>query len=368
MSPPNSFGNHFVVTILGESHGRLVGVVLDGVPAGYPIDIEQVNQEMSRRKPGQSKVTTSRAEEDRVECLSGLFDGKTTGAPLLLVTWNKDADSAAYEKFKDILRPGHADFTALLRYGGFNDYRGSGRFSGRLTAGLVMAGAVASQIYKKVMPITIGTHAREIAGIVYDGKVDAKLVRERVESNPVRCYDPAVAKKMAAAIEPAGKDKDSVGGIVECIVDGLPGGLGDPFFSSVESQLSAIMFSVGAVKGIEFGAGFSAARMKGSEDNDPYDVDAAKAIHPVTNNAGGILGGITTGAQVVFRVVVKPTASIAKKQKTVDVSTRNPVDLEYEGRHDPCIVPRAVPVIEHAAAIVVLDMLLGAGIVPRVAK
>nr|MDO8085955.1 chorismate synthase [Candidatus Sigynarchaeum springense] len=338
------------------------------MPAGYPIDIEAVNAEMARRKPGQSKVTTSRDEADRVECLSGLFDGKTTGAPITLVTWNKDADSSSYEKFKNILRPGHADYTALLRYGGFSDYRGSGRFSGRLTAGLVMAGAVASQIYKKIVPIVIGTHAREIAGIAYEGAVDVKLVRERIESNPVRCYDPAVAKKMAAAIEQAGKDKDSVGGIVECIVDGLPGGLGDPFFGSVESQLAAMMFSVGAVKGIEFGAGFAAARMKGSEDNDLYAVDAAKEIYPVTNNAGGILGGITTGAPVVFRVVVKPTASIGKKQKSVDVSTKKPVDLEYEGRHDPCIVPRAVPVIEHAAAIIVLDLLLGAGIVPRIAK
>ncbi|NMC04760.1 MAG: chorismate synthase [Candidatus Lokiarchaeota archaeon] len=368
MSPPNSFGNHFVVTILGESHGRMVGVALDGVPAGYMIDIEKINVEMARRKPGQSEVTTSRAEADQVECLSGLYNGKTTGAPVLLVTWNKDADSSTYEKFKDILRPGHADFTAMLRYGGFNDYRGSGRFSGRLTAGLVMAGAVASQICNAVLPITISAHAREIAGIAYDGKVDARLVRERIESNPVRCYDPVVAKGMATAIEQARNDKDSVGGIVECIIDGLPGGLGDPYFSSVESQLSAMMFSIGAVKGIEFGAGFSAARMKGSEDNDPYDVDPAKTIHPVTNNAGGILGGITTGAPVVFRVVIKPTASITRKQKTVDVSTRKPVDLVYEGRHDPCIVPRAVPVIEHATAIVVLDLLLGAGIVPRVAR
>ncbi len=368
MSPANSFGNNFGVTIIGESHGRMVGVVLDGVPSGYPVDVEQINKEMDRRKPGQSKLTTSRAEEDRVECLSGLFNGKTTGAPLTLVTWNKDADSSAYEKFKDILRPGHADYPAMLRYGGFNDYRGSGRFSGRLTAGLVMAGAVASQIYKKVVPVIIGTHAREIAGITNEGKVDVKLMRERVESNPVRCYDPAVAKKMATAIELASKDKDSVGGIVECIIDGLPGGLGDPFFSSVESQLAAMMFSVGAVKGIEFGVGFAAAHMKGSEDNDPYAVDAASGIHPVTNNAGGILGGITTGAPVVFRVVIKPTASIGKMQRTVDASTRQTVEVEYEGRHDPCIVPRAVPVIEHAAAIVVLDLLLGAGVVPRIAK
>ncbi|MEX2754406.1 MAG: chorismate synthase [Candidatus Sigynarchaeota archaeon] len=368
MSPPNSFGNHFVVTILGESHGRLVGVVLDGVPAGYPIDIENVNTEMARRKPGQSKVTTSRAEEDFVECLSGLFKGRTTGAPVTIVTWNKDADSSSYEKFKDILRPGHADYTALLRYGGFNDYRGSGRFSGRLTAGLVMAGAVASQIYKKVVPVIIGAHAREIAGIAYDGAVDLKVMREKTESNPVRCYDSGVAKKMVAAIEQAGKDKDSVGGIVECIIDGLPGGLGDPFFSSVESQIAAMMFSVGAVKGIEFGAGFTAARMKGSENNDPYEINATKHVYPVTNNAGGILGGITTGAPVVFRVVIKPTSSIGKNQKSVDMSTKTPIDLEYEGRHDPCIVPRAVPVIEHAAAIVVLDMLLGAGLVPRVAK
>nr|MDO8115298.1 chorismate synthase [Candidatus Sigynarchaeota archaeon] len=368
MSPANSFGSTFVITLIGESHGRLVGVVLDGVPAGYAIDLESINKEMDRRKPGQSKVTTIRAEEDRVECLSGIFNGKTTGAPVTLVTWNKDADSSAYEKFKNLPRPGHADYTAMLRYGGFQDYRGSGRFSGRLTAGLVMAGAFASQVFRAVLPVTIGAHAREIAGIKHEGNVDVMKLRERVEQNPVRCYDAAIAKKMEEAIEKAQKDKDSVGGIVECIISGLPGGLGEPFFNSIESQLAHIVLSIGAVKGIEFGAGFGAARLHGSEDNDPYVVDKDGTITTTSNNAGGILGGITTGAPIVFRVAIKPTSSIGKKQKTVDMATKKPADLEYEGRHDPCIVPRAVPVVEAVSAIVVLDILLAAGVVPRIKR
>ena len=366
MGAANSFGKNFVVTSIGESHGRMVGVVLDGVPAGHEIDLEDINKGMDRRKPGQSNVTTSRNEEDRVECLSGLFNGITTGAPVTLVTWNKDADSSVYEKFKDIPRPGHADYTATIRYGGFQDYRGSGRFSGRLTACLVMAGAFASQIFKDKISITIGAHAREIAGIRYDGEVDVDAIRERTEANPVRCYDATVAKEMEEAIEAASIEKDSVGGIVECFIQGLPAGLGDPYFDSIESQLANIVFSIGAVKGIEFGAGFSAARLRGSENNDPYAIDSDGSIVIKSNNAGGILGGITTGAPIVFRVAFKPTSSIGKPQRSINMTTKEPVDLEYEGRHDPCIVPRAIPVVEAAAAIVVLDVLIGAGLVPRV--
>src|SRR5271157_3011065 len=366
MGAVNSFGKNFVVTSFGESHGRMVGVVLDGVPAGHEIELEAINKEMGRRKPGQSAITTSRSEEDHVECLSGLFNGTTTGAPVTLVAWNKDVDSSVYEKFKDIPRPGHADYTATIRYGGYQDYRGSGRFSGRLTACLVMAGAFASQIFKDKLSITIGAHAREIAGIRYDGEVDVDRIRERIETNPVRCYDDTIAKEMEEAIDAARNDMDSVGGIVECIIQGLPAGLGDPYFDSVESQLANLAFSIGAVKGIEFGAGFRTARMRGSEDNDPYAVDSDGSIITTSNNAGGILGGITTGAPIVFRVAFKPTSSIGKPQKSVNLVTREPVDLEYEGRHDPCIVPRAVPVVEAAAAIVVLDLLIGAGKISRV--
>lgn len=366
MGAMNSFGKNFIVTSIGESHGRMVGVVLDGVPAGHEIDLEAINKEMDRRKPGQSSVTTSRSEEDHVECLSGLFNGTTTGAPVTLVTWNKDAESSVYEKFKDIPRPGHADYTATIRYGGFQDYRGSGRFSGRLTACLVMAGAFASQIFKDNISITIGAHAREIAGIRYDGEVDVDKIRERTETNPVRCYDDTIAKEMEEAIDAARNDQDSVGGIVECIIQGLPAGLGDPYFDSVESQLANLAFSIGAVKGIEFGTGFSVARSRGSENNDPYGIDSDGSIIITSNNAGGILGGITTGAPIVFRVAFKPTSSIGKPQKSINITTREPVDLEYEGRHDPCIVPRAVPVIEAAAAIVVLDILIGSGRIPRV--
>jgi chorismate synthase len=366
---PNSIGTRYVLTVFGESHGRCVGVVLDGVPAGFNIDTERIDADMARRRPGQSEVTTARSEEDKVEILSGTFKGKTTGAPVTLVTWNKDADSSVYERFKSIPRPGHADYTAAIRYGGFNDYRGSGRFSGRITAAIVMAGSIAVQIVEQVLPaITLGAHARQIASVRYDGPVSLVDLRDRIEANPVRCYDATIADQMIEAIEQARMENDSVGGIVECIIDGMPAGVGIPLFDNLESQFARMMFAIGAVKGIEFGAGFNVAGMRGSEDNDPFEFAPDGSVRILSNHAGGILGGISTGAPIVFRVAIKPTSSIAKAQQSIDMATGENVTLEYEGRHDPCIVPRAVPVIEAAAAAVLLDVLLDAGIVPPVRK
>jgi chorismate synthase len=363
MSPDNSIGEKFVVTLFGESHGKCIGVVIDGVPPGYKIDTSKINEEMARRRPGQSKVTTSRNEADKVEIISGIFDDKTTGAPILILTRNKDVDSSKYDNFKFIPRPGHADYPVMLKYGGFHDYRGSGRFSGRLTAGLVMAGSVARQIMDEATDINIGAHVREIAGILYEGDVSLKGLREKVESSIVRCCDETMSEKMIQRIEEARAEKDSVGGIVECMVEGMPAGLGNPFFNSIESKLSKMMFSVGAIKAIEFGAGFKVARMKGSENNDPYRIREDGKIKMLSNNAGGILGGISTGEPIVFKVAVKPTSSIGKKQDSIDLSTMKNVDLEYEGRHDPCIVPRVVPVIEAATCMVLVDILIGSGLI-----
>ncbi|MHA1684337.1 MAG: chorismate synthase [Promethearchaeota archaeon] len=366
MSPANSFGERYIISLVGESHGKGVGVVIDGIPAGYAVDVDDINSELSRRRPGQSAISTPRRENDEVDLLSGVFNGRTTGAPVTMMTWNADVDSSKYEKYRDIPRPGHADYPAILKYGGFHDYRGSGRFSGRLTAGIVMAGTLARQIVNARLDVKIYTHVREIGGISYDGPVKLDILREKIEENPVRCYDPATAKEMVKAVEIARDDNDSVGGIVECIIEGLPAGLGNPRFGGLASKIGAMMFSLGAVKGIEFGAGFKSARMRGSEHNDGYSIDGSGNIVLRSNNAGGILGGMASGNPVVFRVAVKPTSSIGKKQKSMNLKTRRNVELEYEGRHDPCIAPRIAPVVEAAAWVVIIDSLLDANFIPAI--
>ncbi|MHA1791033.1 MAG: chorismate synthase [Promethearchaeota archaeon] len=368
MCSANSFGDIFKITLIGESHGKCVGVVMDGIPAGFKIDMKDLNDEMTRRRPGQSHITTSRQEDDAVTIISGIFNGKTTGAPLTILTWNKDVDSSKYEKYKDIPRPGHADYPARVRYGGFNDYRGSGRFSGRLTAGIVMAGAIAKQIIKRFLKIEVGAHVRSIGPVTYAGNVTMDDLKEKTESNIVRCYDQDIAKNMIKAIEDVKKQEDSLGGIVECIVIGLPPGIGNPRFDNMQSKISAMMFSLGAVKAIEFGAGFKVATMKGSENNDPYMFSDDGVLKILSNNAGGILGGISTGENIIFRLAIKPTSSIRKEQKSVDYQEKTNVVLKYEGRHDPCIVPRIVPVVENATYIVLFDFLLKAGLIPMVLK
>lgn len=341
----NTFGKNFRITTFGESHGPGIGVVIDGVPAGLEMDETFLQAELDRRRPGQSKVTTQRNEADRAEILSGVFEGKTTGCPLAILIRNSDQHSSDYSNVANLFRPGHADYTYFQKYG-IRDYRGGGRSSGRETAARVAAGAVA-KMFLKTKGIQVRACALNIAGIKAE-----KFLWDEVENNIVRSPDPEAAVKMVEAIQQAQLVHDSVGGIVLCELLNVPAGLGEPAFDKLDAELAHAMLSVGAVKGIEFGAGFEVASMRGSENND--------AITPegfCTNNAGGILGGISNGDTIVFKVAVKPTPSIARKQQSIDTN-RNPVDVEIKGRHDPCLVPRMVPVIEAMAALVLADALV----------
>lgn len=327
----NSLGRLFRVTIFGESHGKVVGVTVDGCPPGLEIREEEIQKDLDRRRPGQSDVSTTRKEEDRVEILSGVFNGLSTGSPLTMIIRNKDVDSSTYEKIKNTPRPGHADFTAFVRYAGFNDYRGGGMFSGRMTASLVMAGAIAKKILEE-------------EGI--------SILSQTVQIGNVKGE-----KKMEELIKKAKEEKDSVGGIVECEIKNVPAGLGDPFFDTLEGEIAKGMFSIPAVKGIEFGKGFELAEMRGFESNDTFIIREGKILTE-TNNSGGINGGISNGMSIKFRIVFKPTSSIARKQKTVDLEKMEETEITIEGRHDPCIVPRAVPVVESVSAIVIADHLM----------
>ena len=361
----SSLGKLFTVTCFGESHGTCIGVVIDGCPAGLPIARDDIQGEVDKRKPGCGTFATTRKEDDSVEILSGIFDGFTTGAPVCLLLWNKDADSEPYNLTRDLLRPGHADYTARMKYGGFNDFRGGGHFSGRITAGFIMAGAVAKLLLKRI-GIEILAYTIEIGGIKAQPKSYTEM-KENAAGNLLHCADPAAAKKMLEIIARAAKAGDSVGGIVEGIAVNMPAGLGEPVFDTLEGELAKALFAVPAVKGVEFGAGFAAAGMKGSENNDPFIVNNGK-IETLTNNAGGILGGISDGGLLVVRVAVKPTPSIAKSQQTVDIVRLQPANIEIQGRHDTCIVPRVVPVVEAMMAVTLCDLGLRGGIIPRVIR
>ncbi len=359
----NSLGKLFTITSFGESHGRCIGIIIDGCPAGLPVSEKDIQREVDRRKPT-SPIATTRAEEEKVEILSGVFNGHTTGAPISLLIWNKDVDSSEYEKMRFLLRPGHADYTAFVKYGGFNDFRGGGRFSGRITATFVMAGAIAKKLLD-LISVEVLAHTVEIGGI----KAKPKKVDEirKVDQNLLKCADPEAAKEMLKAIEKAKEEGDSVGGIIEGIVLNVPVGLGEPVFTALDGELAKALFAIPAVKGVEFGSGFSAARKRGSENNDPFTIKDGKLV-AVTNNAGGILGGISSGMPIVARVAVKPTSSIAKKQETVNIKTMESTTLEVRGRHDACIVPRAVPAVEAMMAVTLCDFALRAGLIPRVIK
>ncbi len=353
------WGNKLKVSIFGESHGAGIGITIDGLPSGIEIDMEEVLKEMARRAPGKSKLSTARKEGDKPEILSGFFEGKTTGTPLCAVIRNSDQHSKDYGKLKDLMRPGHADYPGFIRYGGFNDYRGGGHFSGRITAPLVFAGAVCKQVLQE-RGITIGAHVKSI-GKVYDKSfAETELTKELLESlkvNELPLLCPEKEQDMRNTVLEARNDCDSVGGTIECAVIGIDAGIGNPFFDSVESTLAHLMFSVPAVKGIEFGKGFEMSELRGSECNDEYYYEGDK-VKTYTNNNGGITGGITNGMPILFKVGIKPTPSIAKKQRTIDISEKKNAELVIEGRHDPCIVQRAVPVIEAAAAIGILDLVL----------
>jgi len=358
----NSFGKLFTITSFGESHGRCVGVTIDGCPAGLPLNEEDIQREVNKRKPT-SPIATTRAEEEKVEILSGIFNGHTTGAPICLLIWNKDIDSSEYEKKRFLPRPGHADYTAFIKYGGFNDFRGGGRFSGRITATFVMAGAVAKKLLN-LIGIEVLAHTIEIGGIKAKPK-GFDEIRGNVEKNPLKCADPDAAKEMLQVVEKAREEGDSIGGIIEGTALNMPVGLGEPVFDTLEGDLAKALYAIPAVKGVEFGSGFSAAGKRGSENNDPFTIKNGKVV-TVTNNAGGILGGISNGMPIVVRVAIKPTSSIARSQETVDMKKMQSASLEVKGRHDTCIVPRAVPAVEAMIAITLCDFAMRAGLIPEI--
>lgn len=352
----STYGENLKLSIFGQSHGAAIGMTLDGIPAGLPVDTDALQVFLNRRAPGQNDWSTPRKEADRPEFLSGILDGYTCGAPIATVIYNKNTRSGDYANLKDCPRPGHADFTAQIKYGGFQDAAGGGHFSGRLTAPLCIAGGLCKQ-WLEGMGIQIFAHISAIAGIPDTPFDPLAPDRDSIQPEfPVINQD--AGARMRAVISAAKSDGDSVGGIVECAVTGLPAGVGEPMFGGVESRIAQIVYGVPAVKGVEFGAGFAAAKLRGSQNNDDYVISDGQ-IHTVTNNSGGILGGITTGMPLIFRAALKPTPSISRPQQSVSLSSGEMQELVIKGRHDPCIVPRAVPVIEAAAAIAIFDMILG---------
>ena len=348
-------GQKLRLSIFGQSHSAAIGMTLDGLPAGIEIDPDELQHFLNRRAPGQNDWSTPRKEEDRPDFLCGLKDGFTCGAPLTAVIHNNNTRPKDYSQLKITPRPGHADYTAEVKYRGFQDYSGGGHFSGRLTAPLCIAGGVVRQELRR-HNITVDARIAAIAGIRDESAFEASVADKAF---PV--VDDEIGEQMRAAIQNAREDGDSVGGVIECVVRGLPVGVGEPMFDGVENQIARLIFAVPAVKGIEFGAGFEAAELRGSENNDPFLVKDGR-IETAANHAGGILGGITNGMPVVFRAAVKPTPSISRAQQSVNLTTMEPQELRVTGRHDPCIVPRAVPVIEAAAALAVYDLILGESI------
>lgn len=352
------WGNKIKLSIFGESHGRAIGITIDGIEPGVELDLEYINKEMSRRAPGKSEFSTPRKEGDNFEILSGFFNGRTTGTPLCSVIYNKDQHSRDYESTKGLIRPSHGDFTGYIKYNGYNDYRGGGHFSGRITAPLVFAGAICKQILEK-KGIIIGSHIKSIGGIEDDSFDMVTLYNEelkKLRSSNFPLLNKEAENSMREAILKAKSEKDSLGGIVEAAALNLPAGIGSPFFDSVESRIAQLLFSIPAIKGVEFGLGFNIAKLKGSDANDEFYIEENR-IKTYSNNNGGILGGITNGMPLIFRAAIKPTPSIGRAQNTVDIEKRENAKLEIMGRHDPCIVPRVIPVIEAVAAIAILDLM-----------
>ena len=354
----STWGEKVKISIFGESHGKAIGVVLDGLPAGEEIDLDAVSLQMSRRAPGRDLSSTPRKESDLPQIVSGILNGRTTGAPLCGLIENTNTKSGDYDNLKSVPRPGHSDYTAFLHYKGFNDVRGGGHFSGRLTAPLVFAGAICRQILQR-RGILIGAHVSAIGG-VKDTAFDPIEISEQLLLNLSSGYfsviNPEIETEMRDKIELARMEQNSVGGIVECAAIGIPAGFGNPMFGGIEPVLSSLLFGIPACKGVEFGSGFGVSDLLGSEDNDPYYYDG-ETVKAKTNHAGGILGGISTGMPIVFRAAFKPTSSIGLEQDSVNLSTNTNEKLSVHGRHDPCIVPRAVPVVEAAAAIALINIL-----------
>lgn len=359
----NTFGKNFKITIYGESHGKSIGVIIDGIPPGITLDFDLINEEMYRRRPGKDNVSTTRKEKDQVLIQSGYFNDHTTGTPLCGIIENTNKKSKDYSKLKDQMRPSHADYPGQIKYNGFNDYRGGGQFSGRLTAPVVFAGAIAKQILRE-KGIHIGSHILSI-GSVEEEAFELKDLKEEVfnqlKKEKLPALELAIKKKMELEILNYKKEGDSIGGVVEGAIIGLPVGIGEPLFDSFESHLSQLIFSIPGIKGIAFGKGFDLSKLPGSVGNDPYYYDETGQIQTKTNNNGGILGGLTTGMPVTFKVAFKATPSIAKVQETVNIETKENIELAIEGRHDPCIVPRGLVVVEAVSAIVALDLLIESG-------
>ncbi|MBQ8236906.1 MAG: chorismate synthase [Oscillospiraceae bacterium] len=358
----STYGENLKLSIFGQSHGAGIGMTLDGIPAGLPVDLDKLQQFLNRRAPGQNDWSTPRREEDRPEFLAGLLDGYTCGAPIAAVIYNKNTRSKDYSNLHDVPRPGHADYTAQVKYGGFQDVAGGGHFSGRLTAPLCIAGGLCKQ-WLEQEGIRIGAHILGIAGVPkYDDDRDEPAFDTlNPELDQISFDFPVLStkagEKMREHIAAVRAEGDSVGGMIECAVTGLPAGLGDPMFGGMESRIASIVYGVPAVKYVDFGAGVAAAYRQGSENNDSYYVEDG-IVKTMTNHCGGILGGITNGMPLIFRAAIKPTPSISQPQQSVSLSRMENTTLEIKGRHDPCIVPRAVPVIEAAAAIAIYDAVL----------
>lgn len=352
----STYGNQLKLSIFGQSHGPAIGMTLDGIPAGLPVDLDKLQTFLNRRAPGQNSWSTPRREEDRPDFLSGIYDGFTCGAPIAAVIHNKNTRSGDYDNLKDCPRPGHADYTAQVKYGGYQDCAGGGHFSGRLTAPMCIAGGLCKQ-WLSDAGTEITAHILQI-GPAADLPFDCVAPQIHAVGSDFSVLTEQAEKEMKAVIAQAREQNDSVGGIIECAITGLPAGIGEPMFGGVESKLAQILYGIPAVKGVEFGAGFACAASYGSENNDHYCFFENK-VTTVTNHSGGILGGITNGMPVIFRTAIKPTPSIARMQNSISLSAGKAVTLEVRGRHDPCIVPRAVPVIEAAAAIAVFDLILG---------
>jgi len=361
----NTFGNEFCVTTWGESHGAAVGCVVDGCPAGLKIAEADIQKDLDRRKPGQSDVMTSRGEKDKVKVLSGVFEGKTLGTPISMIVMNEDVDSSSYKPLMNKPRPGHADLTWQEKFH-IRDWRGGGRASARETVGRVAAGAVAKKLLFETLGARVIAYTKSIGGVEAMGMeiTDVCHCKDIIYSNPIRALDLERAKEMEEEIRATKAKGNSLGGIIECVVFNVPAGLGEPVFDKLSADLAKAVCSIPAVKGVEFGLGFEAAGMKGSEANDAITVKKGKIVTR-TNNAGGINGGISNGMPIVLRVAIKPTASIGIEQETVDMKSKKTAKIKIEGRHDPCIVPRAVPIVEAMVALVLADHGIRSGAIPR---
>jgi chorismate synthase len=362
----NSIGKEFTITTFGESHGKVIGVVVDGCPAGLLLSESDFQEELDLRIPAEPKIVSERIEKDKAKILSGVFKGLTTGAPIALIVENKETNSSDYETIKDLPRPGHSDYTAHIRYGGFNDYRGGGRFSGRVTVALIMAGTIAKKLLSRYN-VDVLAYTLAIGNIKSERHFSSTEIRKNRNAAATRCPDLICSERMEQAIIEAKKEGDSLGGIIECVAVNMPPGIGEPLFDSLDADLAKALFVVPAVKGVEFGVGFAASQLRGSENNDAYTTSNGK-ISTLTENAGGILGGLSSGMPIMIRAAIKPTPSIGKEQKTINLCNMENTTLNIRGRHDPCVVPKAVPAIEAAVAVTLADHMIRSGYIPRVLK